>query len=104
MSTPGNELSAPGRGAVCQMCGQDMLASAGCTWEGILIRDVRYRRVKYGAETGWPVSDEAQRCPDCGALLGHYHHFGCDIERAPDGVSQLIMLDEDWAYTDTVGE
>lgn len=105
MNTPRkNDQTVTEQGAVCQMCGRRMLSSPGCTWQGILIRDVRYPRKKYGEEEGWPVPEDGARCPDCGALPGHYHHFGCDVEREPNGPGQLISLDEDWAYTDTVGD
>ena len=30
------------------------------------------------------------RCTDCGAMVGHYHHPGCDVERCPVCGEQLI--------------
>lgn len=37
--------------------------------------------------------EEGERCHDCGALKGHYHHWGCDAERCPACYGQLIGCD-----------
>ena len=67
-------------GAPCEICGGRMLKVDGCTWPGVYSRGKYYKRIKYGDEDfAWP--DE--RCHDCGAKLGHYHHANCDVEQCP---------------------
>lgn len=73
--------------AICNDCGQEMLTADGCTLKHILCDDKKVRRQKVGAE-GWYSS--GQRCGDCGAKYGHYHHPNCDVERCPICGSQLI--------------
>lgn len=33
------------------------------------------------------------KCPDCGKSSGEYHEKGCDIERCPKCLSQLLSCD-----------
>ena len=74
--------------AKCSACGREMLTAKGCTFKFLKMTDGRYvERQKVGAE-GW--TSEGQRCGDCGALYGHYHHPNCDIERCPICKRQLI--------------
>ena len=39
------------------------------------------------------TEDEEFRCHDCNALLGNYHHSGCDCEICPKCHQQLISCD-----------
>ena len=91
-----NELIADG-GATCELCGQKMLRADGCSWPGVYSRGVYYKRIRYGEEE-FPWPDE--RCPDCGAKLGHFHHMNCDVEECPICGGQLIGCGCDLEYTD----
>ena len=74
--------------AKCEFCGNEMLTSAGCVYHKYQLRSgKKVQRQKVGDE-GW--IEPGQRCSDCGALYGHYHHPGCDIERCPVCGDQAI--------------
>lgn len=77
--------------AICTYCKQDMLTADGCVYQIITdLEGASYSREKVGDE-GWYA--EGQRCGDCGALFGHYHHYGCDVEKCPKCRKQLISCD-----------
>lgn len=79
--------------AKCEACGGEMLTADGCTFNYIKTSDGKYyKRYKVGDE-GW--YDIGERCGDCGALYGHYHHPGCDVERCPICGDQLFICDCD---------
>lgn len=78
--------------AKCEACGQEMLTAKGCTFKYLKMTDGRFvERQKVGDE-GW--TPEGQRCGDCGALYGNYHHPNCDIERCPVCGMQLLSCVE----------
>lgn len=67
------------------------------------MRTVIAQRVKVGAINDMYTSDEYKkmgrdRCPDCGAPVGSYHHEGCDNERCPKCGGQFISCDCDDSY------
>lgn len=76
--------------AKCQACGKEMLTASGCDFRYAVKNDKFYKRRKVGDE-GW--YSKGQRCGDCGAKYGHYHHPGCDIEPCPICGGQLISCD-----------
>ncbi len=50
----------------------------------------------YGAEAWWsePGSFRPQSdCHDCGAPLGGFHHFGCDMEICPHDGTQAMLCE-----------
>lgn len=75
--------------AKCAFCGRDMLTAKGC--RKITIRFVDGSRadpIKVGAPGDFyfgceGLNDPNFRCGDCGAMVGGYHHPGCDCERCP---------------------
>lgn len=72
--------------AKCSCCKKEMTTAAGCTFSYWKLNG---RWVKRNKVTGDDVN-EAGRCYDCGAVLGHYHHPGCDHERCPVCGLQMI--------------
>ena len=76
--------------AVCKYCGQDMLTADGCVCVSIEHDGKHYEPIKVGERGDWGASSPEERCPDCGAKYGHYHHLGCDVERCPVCGGQLI--------------
>ena len=74
--------------AKCQACGREMLKAKGCTFKYVHTMDGKYYKRYRVGEEGW-ISHE-ERCGDCGALYGNYHHPGCDIEKCPICGGQLL--------------
>ncbi len=71
-------------GAICELCGRDMLESKGCAISKIHIAGKVFMRIPVGGQGDFLEGSLADaRCHDCGALMGHYHHWGCDCERCP---------------------
>ena len=78
-------------GAICQVCGKDMLKSKGCSIAKIHVDGKVYDRIKVGASGDFDEGCPSNiRCHDCGALAGYLHHWGCDAERCPACGGQLI--------------
>lgn len=67
----------------CGVCGQDPMKSDGCRVAVIYIENEKYTRIPFFGNAG-------ERCHDCNALSGHYHHWGCDAEVCPMCGGQLI--------------
>lgn len=80
--------------AKCKVCNREMLTAKGCGVGKIHIGGKVYDRIKCGAENDFdPNMEEGERCHDCGATFGHFHHWGCDAERCPACGGQLIGCD-----------
>lgn len=80
--------------AKCKICGKEMLSAAGCDVAEVFVNGKKYERIRCGDEHDFdPNMKEGERCHDCGALKGHYHHWGCDAERCPACYGQLIGCD-----------
>lgn len=80
--------------AKCKICGKEMLSADGCNVAEVFVNGKKYERIRCGDEYDFdPNMEEGERCHDCGALKGHYHHWGCDAERCPACYGQLIGCD-----------
>jgi len=82
--------------AICDICKKEMLTADGCKRLPIIHDGKEYEPIKVGDEGDW--YEDGERCRDCGAKAGHYHHPGCDCERCPICGGQLITcgcLDEE---------
>lgn len=80
--------------ARCPACGKEMLIAKGCGCSKVKINGKEYERIKVG-DTGdfFEGEDHQLRCGDCGATMGHYHHWGCDCERCPVCGGQMICCE-----------
>ena len=58
----------------------------GCGVAVVYIDRERYSRIPFYGEKG-------ERCSDCNALSGHYHHWGCDVEICPSCGGQMVSCD-----------
>jgi len=74
--------------AECEFCKREMLKADGCTFTHIRTKDGKLVRRQTVGDEGWYSPGE--RCGDCGALFGYYHHPGCDVERCPVCGQQMI--------------
>ena len=71
-----------------------MLEAKGCKVSTVFIGGKEYKRIPFGEETEPIYSpDDGERCHDCGALAGYFHHFNCDMEECPACHNQLIGCD-----------
>lgn len=78
--------------AVCLRCHKDMLSVDGCDVTHFTLGKKRRPRVPYGREgrLGVHVLPPDQRCRDCNAAVGKFHHPGCDLEECPRCDGQVI--------------
>jgi hypothetical protein len=85
--------------ARCNFCEEDMLKVDTCKKIPVaMIGDptvILGDPIPYGSETRysgsqyWPPQ-AADKCHDCGAVVGGFHHPGCDMEECPKCRGQLI--------------
>lgn len=85
--------------AKCRLCGQTMSKSNGCLCSHLIYKGKKIERIKYGEDE----YDSDERCHDCLAKLGEYHHDGCDVERCPVCGDQLISCECDFEFEDVPG-
>lgn len=76
--------------AKCAYCNKEMRRANGCKKFLLISKGIpprKYDPIPFGADG---YGEPGERCSDCGALYGHYHHPGCDNERCPVCGGQLI--------------
>ena len=71
-----------------------MTTAAGCKCTLIKVNRKWMKRIRFGEEGdlawGYREFKEGDRCPDCAAKVGNYHHPGCDMEACPRCGEQII--------------
>jgi hypothetical protein len=75
----------------CQQCRGVMGKTVSCSADPVVVRGEAFEPVPYGAETryGWTEAP-AERCRDCGVVIGGNHHPGCVVEECPACAHQLV--------------
>lgn len=79
--------------AVCDVCGEESKTAPSCALATLVVADRKRKRLRYGAETMWPVAAPNKRCRDCGVHAGGMHHPGCAVEQCPVCMAQLFCCD-----------
>lgn len=80
--------------ACCELCKGDMLKVSGCAVSKIHVSGKVHERIPVGGHGDFLAGGKrCDRCGDCNAMLGEYHHWGCDNERCPVCGMQLISCD-----------
>ncbi len=91
--------------AGCRICKRDMLTARGCAVGTVHIHGKVYPRIKAGDGRDFnPYMEEGERCGNCGAMKGFFHHFGCDIERCPVCGMQMISCDCEDVFYEGIAE
>ncbi|HRH22933.1 MAG TPA: hypothetical protein PLB51_03040 [Candidatus Paceibacterota bacterium] len=86
--------------STCPDCNQNRMTSRGCTLAYFVIDGEKHKRVTGSYEKGKSFTKEVtqgeeKQCPDCGAIEGNVHHFGCENELCPIHKTPLIACDCD---------
>ena len=74
------------RSVACGVCGKNPMTVQGCRIGMVYVNGQLYPRIPF-------YGDPGERCHDCNALSGHFHHWGCDDEICPVCGGQLIGCD-----------
>lgn len=77
--------------AICDLCSQEMKTAPSCTVGVLHQAGTAFPLLRYGQERGWKRGPA--RCGDCGVRRGGLHHLGCDVQRCPRCLGQLISCD-----------
>ena len=75
---------------ICPYCKLGTLRSNGCSIKSVDIENVPRPRIPYSPPF---YGEDFEKCHDCGAIEGRYHHPGCDMEICPGCAGQLISCD-----------
>lgn len=67
----------------CKTCRQNARQTVTCIMVRVQLKGLDYQRIPYGKEIGMYQYLKTGRCPECHAIKGGYHHFGCDVESCP---------------------
>lgn len=80
--------------AVCSDCNQEMTEAHSCNVSSLRLVETELADGEVGKEYNRDTTyyDYNTKCHDCGIVNGngHFHHFGCDIERCPVCGRQII--------------
>lgn len=87
--------------AKCEICGHEMSTADGCSIGKVHIDGKVYKRSKVGDSRFEADLSKGERCHDCGATYGHFHHWGCDVERCPVCGDQLISCSCEDVFVET---
>jgi hypothetical protein len=79
--------------AICEYCLLEMHDADGCRKLPVQTAEGDFDPIPYGSESRVEPPRPGQRCHDCCALPGNYHHVGCDWEECPRCHRQLIGCD-----------
>lgn len=75
----------------CEYCKREMTTASGCRFTDFDIGEEHVRRYKVGQGPHDGYMEKGERCHDCGAKYGYYHHLGCDNEFCPKCGGQVIF-------------
>jgi hypothetical protein len=82
--------------AKCEVCNDNMSTAKGCIERVYLLNDgTKVKATRAGDIGDWV--EPGERCGDCNAAYGEYHHIGCDIERCGHCEGQFISCDCDYS-------
>jgi hypothetical protein len=75
--------------ALCPSCDLPMLTADGCT------AVIHINAERWGHESHFASGEmiPLDRCPDCGATVGHHHHANCLQARCMICDDQAVMCD-----------
>lgn len=83
--------------AVCSWCHGEMTTAISCVVDALHRKGRRFDMLAFGDEPGRRTRGD--RCGDCGAFRGGWHHPGCDLQPCPACGRQLLScgcrFDED---------
>ena len=80
---------------ICRLCKEKLPAMESCTCRTLRYSSDYVPRIRFGDEEyNWGT----RQCPDCGVLLGSYHHENCTCEICPMCGDLLNQCDCDGQY------